>query len=472
MRNGYEHVLAVTQAIEGWSASVSQADPGAFIHRGADLRHAVERSLFFEMVNDPQTRSRFAELGKVDVVLRPISLARRLRYEAANLSRLGRPAFRTARLTQKPDILFLAIHPKFVTFLKPIADALGARAAWLTVNNRVTEAHLKTFGLPAVAIRPAFTPHLVPRGPMSRFVWVPRAFDQISTMLEKLRPSVIVVPEGNALEYEVAHRAGQQHGVATIYMQHGAPAYTNPGFRNWTFADALVWGSRFVEPFAKYNPRQRFTPIGTPAVFGTPRRRHGEPVRTVGFFLQKGAGVIPAAEWEVMLAFIAWLAAGFPDIELLVREHPTQPRLDAGERVALGNPANLRFMPSPEFSLSDVLSRCDVVVASASTTLLEAIAVGAIPFILGTAYPADFPDIAGEGAAVSAPTLETAQRAMAQLLADGMLRAQLRDAGERLRPELFAATGQEGAARIAALLRRVADRPAGGPAIVGVNPIG
>lgn len=458
MQSGYAYVQAVTQAVERWSAAMVQARPDAFTHRGADLRFAAERSLFFEMVNDTALRSRFDATGEVAADVAPFGLSRRLKSEVGNLSRLGRPSFATARLPVPPKFLFLAIHPKFVTFLRPIAEALGADAAWLTFQDPVTDAQLEKSGLPAVAVQPSFTPGLVPPNADAHTVFARRAFDQLSAMLEKLKPSVIVVPEGNAPIYEVAHRAGQQHGVATVYMQHGAPAYTNPGFRNWTFADAIVWGSQFIEPFARYNPHQRFTPIGTPAVFGTPWRRHREPVRTVGFFLQKAAGVIPAREWDMMLDFIGWLARTFPEIEVLVREHPTQPRFDAAELARLGNAANLEFVPAPTFSLSDVLSRCDVVVAAASTTLLEAVAVGAIPFILGTAYPADFPAVAAEGAGISAPTLDAAQEAMTALIGDDDMRQRLRDEGERLRPELFASVGQGAAARIAAHLRAIALR--------------
>jgi hypothetical protein len=457
MQGGYGYVLALTRAIESWSLSVVHAEPDAFVYRGADLRYAAERSLFFELVHSTALRARFAtHPDSLEIKVPPISLLRRMRYEAGNLSRLLRRPFVTARLREKPAFLFLAIHPKFVTFLNPIAEELGAKVAYLTVEDAVTESYLEKVGLPAVSVHQSFTPRLVPRGVLSNFVSLCRAFDQISAMMEKIRPSVIVAPEGNSPTYEVAHRAGLQHGVVTICMQHGAPAYTNPGFRNWSFADFLVWGSRFVEPFAKYNPQQKFTAIGTPATFGLHQQRTVEPIRRVGFFLQKAAENIPLAEWKAMLEFIRWLAASFPEIEVLVREHPTQPRLDDAELAHLGAPPNLRFMSPPQFGLSDVLSLCDVVVAGASTTLLEAIATGAIPFIFGTAFSPDFPKIATEGAAVTAPTLDVAKQAMTDLIGDANLRAGFRVQGDRLRPELFASVGREASARIGDFMNRVA----------------
>jgi len=460
MRGGYDFTLATTIAIERWSAEVVRAQPGAFIYRGADLRHAVERSLFFELVNRTDIQARFASIGRLDITVPAITFSRRMRYEAGNLLRLLRPHFISKRLRKNPVYLFLTIHPKFVTFLKPIADELGTHAAYLTVEDKVTEAYLERCGLPVVAVQQAFTPRLVATDANTHWVSLCRAFDQVCVMFDRVKPSVVVVPEGNAPIYEIAHRAGQQRGIETIYMQHGAPAYTNPGFRNWTFANAIVWGTQFIEPFAKYNPQQKFTPIGTPASFGLARRRYGEPIQAIGIFLQKAVGVIPKHEWGEMLTFIGWLARSFPDIDILVREHPTQPRLDADELASLGTYPNLHFVPAPQHSLDEVLSRCDIVVAAASTTLLEAIAVGAIPFIFGTAYPPDFPAIAREGAAAHASSFDEARQTIGALVGDTQLRVKLRDEGERLRPELFASVGAEAAARIAVFLRDIAARAA------------
>ena len=452
-------MLALTRAIEAWSDGITRRDPMAFVHRGADLRWAVERDLFFELVHDAGLRKTFVATGgsEFDITVPPLPLTKRLRYELGNLSRIGKVSLVTARLLEKPQFLFLTIHPKFVTFLKPIADALGSRAAFLTVLDPVTDAYLEKLGLPTVSVRPGFTFSPVPGGVLGHFAPLCRHFDLVSAMIAKLQPRVIAVPEGNAPVYELAHRAGLPQGVATVCIQHGAPAYTNPGFRNWTFEDMLVWGSQFIEPFAKYNPRQRFTAIGTPAKLATPRPRAGtQPVRSVGFFLQKAGETIPFQEWVDLLDFIAWTARTFPALDIVVREHPTQPRLDASELERLGGLPNIRFMASPQYSIGDTLSACDIVVGAASTTLLEAIEAGAIPFIFGTAYPPDFPSISVLGAAAEGATLAEAKNAMTRLIQDEVMRAQLHQQGERIRPELFAASGQAGAVLLAEALAQIA----------------
>jgi hypothetical protein len=292
---------------------------------------------------------------------------------------------------------------------------------------------------------------------LQHFIFLCRAFDEVAAMMDGLHPRVILVPEGNAPIHEIAHRAGLQRGVKTVCLQQGAPAYTNPGFRNWTFADVFVWGAAFVDPFARYNPRQHFSVIGTPAILPAPRDDPMDaPIRSIGFFLQKGAIVIPREEWDALLRFIGWGSSAYPAIQVIVRDHPSQAPLTAAERRVIGDAANLSFTPPPQHTLSDVLAACDVVVAAASTTLLEAVQVGAIPFIFGSAYPKDFPDIVAAGAGATAPDLDAAKALLTQLIENSARRADLRSAGAIMRPTLFAASGPQGAARIAAALRAIA----------------
>lgn len=475
MKHGWAFLAEITRAIEAWSSDVQACDPGSFVYRDADLRHAVERGLFFALANDKALMSYFDALadgasapappenpyramvlpylGKdigPSTPPRPRVLGiRRLRARLGNLSRLGRRPFRTARL-KSADFLFLAIHPKFVDFMAPVAKQLGG--AFLSFNDPVVEDHLQRADLASVALRPSRSSGRI-SGVLWHFVHLCRAFDEMAVMMERLRPRVILVPEGNAPIHEIAVRAGLQRDVKTICLQQGAPAYTNPGFRNWTFADVFVWGESFIEPFARHNPRQHFSVIGTPARLPAPRTdSKGAPVRSVGFFLQKGAIVIPQEEWHALLRFIGWTASNHPGIQVIVRDHPSQAPLTEAERNLIGNAPNLRFMPPPHHALSDVLAASDIVVAAASTTLLEAVQAGALPFIFGTAYPPDFPDIVAAGAGVIAPDLDAAKAVLTQLVESSEKRTNLRAAGMAMRPSLFAASGAEGAARIATAL--------------------
>jgi hypothetical protein len=485
MKHGWAFLAAITRAIETWSADVARHDPAAFNYRGADLRHAVERTLFFKFANDAGLQHRFdclvaqaplppqptdpwsrvmAAYISPDPAAAPMptlripaaSWKKRVRNWLGNFLHIGRCSYHATRLTGRTDILFLTIHSKFVAFLRPVAEALGPQTAFLTPEDPVVETYLADSSLPCVALRRGYSGS---RSSLLRhFPELCDGFDRMAATFDALKPRLVVVPEGNAPAYELALRAGLPRGVATICLQHGAPAYTNPGFRNWNFADVLVWGQAFIDPFARHNRDQHFTITGTPALLPAPQMRTaGGTIRSVGFFLQKGATVIPPGEWDALLDFIGWAAAAFLGIEIIVRDHPTQPSLSPTERAMFEDRPNIRFMPPSRYSLNEVLAACDVVVAAASTTLLEAVQSGAIPFIFGTAYPADFPAITEAGAAIAAEDRAAAETALKRLVESAELRAQLRTGGETLRPLLFAASGAEGVANIAAALKTAAN---------------
>ena len=56
---GYQFVVALSDAIERATAAFAREDHTAFRYRGADLRHAVERSLYVALVNHAQVASEF-----------------------------------------------------------------------------------------------------------------------------------------------------------------------------------------------------------------------------------------------------------------------------------------------------------------------------------------------------------------------------------------------------------------------------
>ena len=483
MKHGWSFVAALTRTIECWSASAVATDAAAFLYRDCDLRFAIERSLFFRLVNDLQLQQIFdaCQDGKLSEILPsdpwsafmapmlcgsdqgfyrhapPYRMKQRARSLVSNLMLTRRRRHTQERLDKRAKYLFLAIHPKFVNFFMPIVDSLGPEAAFLSIQDRIVESFLAEKGLPGIGVRDS-RPHRLPlTGLLGHFRELCLGVDCLADMIEDLKPKVIVVPEGNAPIYEVALVAGARRGVKTVCLQHGAPSYTNPGLRNWHFDDVLVWGKGFVDCFARYNPSQRFTVTGTPA--SLPRARSAAadaPIGSIGFFLQKGATLIPNEEWDELLRFIAWTAQTWPAMTVVVRDHPTQPHMTGPERAALDAFPNVRFMPPPAHSLSDVLSSVDVVVAAASTTLLEALPAGAIPFIFGTCYPKDFPDIAARHAAIRAEDLRSAKRSFSELVEDATRRMRLREEGARLASELFTATGTEGARAIAEALRKSA----------------
>ena len=470
----YDYTIAITRAIETWSADIVQQDRAAFHYRGVSLRYAIERTLYFMLVNDGAIFAAYRGvpsdpprvLSAVEAELMPYLLGskqppgmrrsaplswrdwcrrRSQRRQGPIASSNGnRPAVGDA------NVFFLVIQPKFVRFLRPIVDAVGSRAVFVTLDDLATEEFLVEQGLRKCALRLDSVASPLVVGLLHEFKFLCTQYDLFRAFFAARPGSVLVVPEGNAPINEIAANAAQQSGVKTICIQHGWSPVSHAGFRNLHFDDMLVWGDLFAELLAPANPRQTFTVVGTPTPLpSVPDADATRPVRGIGFFLQKTGPLIDASDWAAYLDLIGWAGARFPSIDIVIRDHPSTPSLDPMERSRIGGSSNIRFMPPANYSLADTIACCDIVVAAYSTTLLEAIAVGAIPLVFGASgMPHYHPDLASMGAALEEKSLSNAKTSLASLVDDGSVRARLRMRGQALRARLFAASGGQAISRI------------------------
>jgi hypothetical protein len=244
--------------------------------------------------------------------------------------------------------------------------------------------------------------------------------------------------------------------VPTICVQHGWSPIVHTGFRNLSFQKMLVWGDLFGELLAPFNSAQKFVVTGLPVPIARLRRRApGEPVKAIGFFLQKGGEAFDDKVWREFLALIDWLAASYPEVDVIVRDHPSTAGLDPDERALLGDHENLKFMNPSSHTLGEVLEVCDIVAAVYSTTLLEAIAVGAIPLICGFGgIPSFWPDLAALGAAIEVHDVAEARQGLDRLINDADFRGALREAGAKLYPRLFASSAKDAVSVIVGEIER------------------
>ena len=486
MKDGFHYIVALTQAIERWSRDAAGADRDAFRYRGADLRYAVERALYFFLLNNELCRALYTarstggsepELDAAHAYVRLIApyvsrgeTAPAAQHENARasiaakrdlrdqLSRKVRTVVRFSDRVRQPgrgfdaaEILFLVIHPKFTRFLQPIVEHMAPRWAFLTVDDPQTESYVNAQNMPGLHLR-ARTASAGPGGTMGHFAGLCDQYDLFRRLMASRDLSAIVMPEGNAPVHEIARVAALGSRVSVLCVQQGWSPVVHPGFRNLRFDNMMVWGDLFAEMLAPHNPLQRFTMTGIPAPLAPAQQRAPDaPIGAIGFFLQKGGPAIDEADWTEFLGLIGWTTATYPEIKVVVRDHPATSGLDATELGVIGDAPNVEFMNPSTHQLSDALGICDVVVAAYSTTLLEAVSVGAIPLIFGASgMPHYWPDLAAMGAAVEEKSLAGAKASLARLIADPPLRAKMRAVGRELRPRLFAASGQAAVSQIVA----------------------
>ncbi len=437
-------LLGVCDAIEAFTTAHVASDPHIFRPRGVDLRYAIERHLYFAMINNRDLYSLFAKAaeGARDLPARlhllteqfapflvpswrPRGAWRRLDWRAPGW-RSRRDDFRAlgaARVergdwpTDGPPFLFQLVQAKFLPFLRPIANALGRPYAFLIFEDPALFAQLEGEPRVHITLDDAGRAHLREEryGLLEFFATYLNA---AMAGLAEIRPAALVVPEGNAPYNELFNRAFHALGLPSVCIQQGWSPIVHTGFRNMSYDRMCVWGAGFAETLAPFNPAQRFVVTGSHVISPRVRTTH-RANGAIAFFLQPGGSpLITSQAAKSMLGLAVWAARQFPSREIRVRPHPGGPLSEAEEK-CLSLAPNLRIMPASFASMEEVLENCDIAVSIFSTTILEAAAAGVIPLIVNVAgLPHYNPDIARDHAAVEAQDFETARQALSRLCED------------------------------------------------------
>jgi predicted metal-dependent HD superfamily phosphohydrolase len=479
--HGVSFYLRLCEAIGRFTAASVADDPAGFRVQGADLRYVVERHLYFSLAGDrglyrhfvasecdvdDDDHGRLPELAGLIAPYLSGQPSKSARPQLSVLSRIlrivyrryGRAMVQGEGAADRPArVLFLVINPKFVRYLRPIAEALPVGSAFLTIEDQNTFEWLEAARLPRVGIEltPTSAGLIRPHVRIAGFEYSSAPFDGFSirfnairAFFQRARPDCIVVPEGNAPINELVNRAAQSISIPTLCIQQGWSPVVHPGFRNMTYSGMCVWGDGFADLLAAYNPKQRFIATGNHIVVC--RRQGDDRNRTaIAFFLQKSF-LITEAAWSHMLDLIAWSAREFPDSEVRVREHPSVPLAEPDLAIFNGLP-NIR-MAHPELeTLNEVLVGCRVAVAMYSTTILEAAATGAVPLILNVnGFDHYSPNIAAEGGAVEVQDFAQARTALSRLMLEEEYWSSFDVALDRVRQRFFARDREEALAAIVA----------------------
>lgn len=465
---GHEFVVALSDAIEAATAAFAREDPTAFRYRGADLRHAVERSLYIALAGNRALYGAFRDRHGPDSVQglgsaleRAVAVAllegghagtgrspwRRLGARAlwhARALRDGRPP-RRAHAPDRP-VAFVLDHRNFRRFVEPVRRRLGpGRDVIVSTVAPLSEA-LAADGEDHVDLSGA-----VDRAPAGRAVGIGLLgalpllglYDGLLEAFASRSPRCVVVVEGMSSADEVANRAAHALGIPTVCLQQGWSPFVHAGFRNMTYDAMAVWGDGFAELLAPHNPAQRFAPVGSfvlAADVAAGRDALAEELGrrpAIAFFLQPISPLIRDEHQREMLELVRRTADELPDCRVLVREHPAWP-LDDETRQRLAD-AGIVLVDAARFSLRPVLEASLAAVSIYSTSLVEAAALGCVPVVFNsTSMPRYSPDLDALEAGVETRTVDEAVRAIARVAQDAAARGRLTAGAERFRSRFFA----------------------------------
>lgn len=410
-----DFVEALTDEIECATANLKA---GLTTYRGADMRWALARALYFRYVNDEMVQREFRTSRLAEGWMSN-------RFDAA-LNRAYRPGLHhvIADLTARHSIssqgrcavAFAVIHPKFVRYVQSIG--YGRPSTFFCGTNHLLETELLNAGITvAPSARKPFRRLTDGRQPALHAFALQRELDTHLEFLTSQRPRVVVVIEGNSPFDEVMNQACKLAGVPCVCIQQGWSPIIHSGFRHLSFDRMLVWGDEFGRLLAPFSPDQRFIATGShvvgPLAEGAPSF-HGD---AVSFFLQGKAPMIDDTAWHGFLRLVRRVASRLPYTPILVREHPSAP-LDEGTRLSLEMP-NVRCVNPATLPLYQQMAGSRIGVSLYSTTLLECIAGGVVPVAVNPGIVRSFiPSLAESGAGVEATSFADAEAAIVRLAED------------------------------------------------------
>jgi len=479
---GYEYTLALCQAIEAFTKETELSDPDAFMYKGVNLKYAVERSLYIDLVIskklyglfeacfqgkdfpkkiifDSETEKEIADiLFRAKIARSNLLINRRLKIKLSKILKLLGFFFsflsiknHAFHLPGKKSalVVFYVIHKKFVMYLKPITDNLPIGFSYLSVLNPGIKATLKKNKIPFIDLAFAPEPSILHKNysTLGKFSQILFYYDQFYASLSLLEPRSVVLAEGNALQDELINQACKKLSIPVICLQQGWSPVIHNGFRNMSFTEMLVWGQGFAELLQPFNPNQKFIAVGNHII----SERANQEIalkKSICFFLQSTSNLISQESWDKFFALILWAAQEFRNLTILVREHPNT-GLNRERRGQLLTYPNIRIMRPDSYSINDCLELCRVSVSIYSTTILESIALRVVPIIANfTSMPNFVPDIAGRGAGVEVKSTEAAKKTIQKALNDDEFLKSFLPAMQQFREDFFYGDNVKAVSRI------------------------
>lgn len=473
----FDYIQQLCQAIEDFTKSKEAVHPQAFIYRGANLKYAVERALYFFAVDHERlrfffrqwTQQQLPEIAKFNTVIErdlAFFIANKevelnclkakyktfyylLNWQKDLVSQLFLNNQSNFKSVQEEIVLFAVDHKKFVKFFEPVTRNLSIPYAYLLHPQTGIKSLLSSIGIQKYLIeKQLYSVNIskkinLKKQPDNFFVDLPlvaNLYNYYYATLKKLKPKCVVVPEGNHIQDEIINQIGKQLSIPVICLQQGWSPIIHNGFRHMSYTKMLVWGQGFADLLQPYNPSQKFVITGSHIVkYRSVNSVNSATTRKgISFFLQSPNKLGNTTTWHQFLELIRWTAKEFVEVPILVREHP-QFLLPSKERKRLQAYSNVKLVSPSSYSLAAVLADSMLVVAIYSTTILEGIAAGVLPLIFNvTSMPSYYPDVQAAGAGIEVKNLEAAKQALRRVITDQTYIFQFEAGMKKFRNQYFA----------------------------------
>lgn len=487
----YEYIQSLCEAIESFTKEAERINISVFSYRGANLKYAFERFLYFSFLNNERLINIFKQWKlrqlpeKIELnseterdiavilcggELQPNSVSIQQKGKAKELIKslirnishlifadkiigffIDLTNFFIFYKTKKTKVIFTLVHEKFLNYLKPITDKLESEYQYLSIYPRVDKIllakNLLSIKAPVLGYR--LKSFLRYRKYLSD-AQLTQQYDIIYDALEKLKPKTVIVIEGNAANNEIANQACKQLGINAVCIQQGWSPIIHTGFRNMSYSKMLVWGDGFAKLLAPYNPLQKFVAVGS-HILSPPaetKKIQTKGQKTISFFLSAPSGLLTQEIWDDYFDFMVWTAKEFPKKKIIVSDDPVSP-LNGDKKNILLDFKNLSIISPLEQKLKETLESSDITVLIMSTIVLESIAADVPPLVLNiTSLPDYFPNVDADGAGIEVKDNVEAKKILKKAMIDENFLESFKPAMKDFRKKFFADWGEDAVKKI------------------------
>ncbi len=353
-------------------------------------------------------------------------------------------------------VLCFSHQRKFIGLMRSVVAKLAAPYAFVAGNRQEkSRLGLKDFEVATIPFSKSRSHGLVGK------TW-PDIYahgNRLEAALLLYKPKLLLYCEGDAWDQDLVSRLGEKYSIPSVCIQWGAFPYESPriGFRQLACTAFLTWGDYFSEQLRPYNANTQLFAVGCPSI---ELKYHSGVRKRMVFLLNtdpKGKAVGLDYFHNQFWQLILWTARSASDWTLTVRAHPSIP-LSEQEIEELSAFKNIEIHDPAARTLGESLNDCDLAVTVSSSSVIEAVSCGAVPFIFNPSPWRYQPDFPFSKAGYECKSFEVAIKTMETILCSPEDLLTLRQNLVHFRGTLFADTGEGALENISEVMQALIDK--------------
>lgn len=290
---------------------------------------------------------------------------------------------------ERHKILFYASSVRLLECSIPLLSSIENELVILTTE--ITEKAIQA--LPKVTfIRFTLTQEKLYHNPIleNNFPQLYQFANSIGWFIELLEPQLFLCLDGCQTEYKLAATFCTNKGIPSICIQHEWPSFLHTGFRHMPYTYFFTWGDKFNTLWKTHNPKTKFVETGymyAPLENG----RHD----SITFFLQAPIFLSCQRYLEAMLKLIIKTALRYPQINIMIREHPEYIVKNTLHSVWRQYP-NIKI--ASDCPIKEVYANTKIAISHYSSVIIECLIHGCTPLVFDQTTNSRYsPDIEKEG---------------------------------------------------------------------------